>query len=59
MGSEIVVTRRVRISDLKKIAQDEIPRGPLRDDILSQPEELAPEEFLASARMWLRLARAR
>ena len=59
MESDAVITRRVRISDLKKVAQNEIPRGPLRDDILSQPDELAPEEFLASARMWLRLARAR
>jgi hypothetical protein len=59
MESDVVVTRRVRISDLKKIAQDEIPRGPLRDDILSQPDEVLPEDFLASARMWLRLARAR
>jgi hypothetical protein len=59
MESDVVVTRMVRISDLKKIAQDEIPRGPLRDDILSQPDEVSPEDFLASARVWLRLARAR
>jgi hypothetical protein len=43
---------------MKKIAL-ELPRGPLRDDIFSQPDHLSPEEFLASARMWLRLARAR
>jgi len=49
----------VRISSLKRLALEELPTGPLRDDILSQPEELPPEEFLASARIWLRLARSR
>jgi len=49
----------VRISSLKRLALEELPTGPLRDDILSQPDELSPEEFLASARMWLRLTRAR
>ncbi len=59
MESDVVVRRRVTLSDLKKVAKDEIPRGTLRDDILSQPDEVSPEEFLASARVWLRLARAR
>jgi len=49
----------LNIAGLKRFAFEELPRGSLRDDILSQPEELAPEDFLASARMWLRLARAR
>jgi hypothetical protein len=44
---------------MKRLALEDLPRGPLRDDILSQPDQLQPEEFLANARMWLRLARAR
>jgi hypothetical protein len=44
---------------MKRLALQELPVGPLRDDILSQPDQLTPEEFLASARMWLRLARVR
>jgi hypothetical protein len=48
---------RVRLDDIKKFALHSVPRGPLRDDILSQPDELSAEEFLASARVWLRLAR--
>ncbi len=51
--------RTVKLSGLKQFAQEDLPRGPLRDDILSQPDQLPPEEFLASARVWLRLARAR
>ena len=50
--------RRVSLEDIKKLALDGLPRGPLRDDILSQPDELSAEEFLASARVLLRLARA-
>jgi len=48
----------VSLEDIKKLALDGLPRGPLRDDILSQPDELSAEEFLASARVLLRLARA-
>lgn len=48
-----------RLSGLKEFALEKLPAGPLRDDILSQPDELTSEEFLASARIWLRLARAR
>jgi hypothetical protein len=49
----------VRLSGLKRLALEELPMGPLRDDILSQPDNLPAEEFLACARVWLRLARAR
>lgn len=49
----------VNIAGLKRFALEDLPRGSLRDDILSQPDELEAEQFLASARMWLRLARAR
>jgi hypothetical protein len=48
----------VGLENIKKFALKGLPRGPLRDDILSQPDELSAEEFLASARVWLRLARA-
>jgi len=52
------VRKRVMLSNIKKFAIQGLPRSPLRDDILSQPDELSAEEFLASARVWLRLARA-
>jgi hypothetical protein len=50
--------KRVMLSNIKKFALEGLPRGPLRDDILSQPDDVSAEEFLASARVWLRLARA-
>ena len=49
----------VSMAGLKRFALEDLPTGPLRDDVLSQPDELSTEEFLASARIWLRLARAR
>ncbi len=48
----------VGLENIKKFALQGLPRGPLRDDILSQPDEVSAEEFLASARVWLRLSRA-
>jgi len=56
--SDTIAHGRVRLSGLKKLALEELPRGPLRDDILSQPDELTSEEYLANARVWLRMARA-
>jgi hypothetical protein len=49
----------VKLPGLKQFALDKLPEGALRDDILSQPDELPPDDFLASARVWLRMARAR
>lgn len=49
--------KRVRLENIKKFALQGLQRGPLRDDILSQPDEVSAEEFLASVRVWLRLAR--
>jgi len=46
------------LSNIKRFALEGLPRGPLRDDILSQPDDVSAEEFLASARVWLRLSRA-
>jgi hypothetical protein len=42
---------------LKRFALEKLPEGSLRDDILSQPDEITPEEYLANCRMWLRLVR--
>ncbi len=50
--------KRIALSNMKKFALQGLQRGPLRDDILSQPDEVTAEEFLASARVWLRLANA-
>ena len=58
MQSDTIDHGRIRLSGLKKVALEEFPRGPLRDDILSQPDEMTPEEYLANARVWLRMARA-
>ncbi len=51
--------RKVNLVELKRFALEKLPEGALRDDILSQPEEIAPEEYLANCRVWLRLARLR
>ena len=49
--------QRVNLTELKKFALEKLPEGSLRDDILSQPDELPPEEYLANCRVWLRLVR--
>ncbi len=59
MESNISAEGAISLSTLKRLAFEDLPRGPLRDDILLQPDEVSPEDFLASARVWLRLARAR
>ena len=48
----------MRLTALKRFALEKLPEGPLRDDILSQPEEVAPDDYLANCRVWLRLAEA-
>ena len=48
----------VNLTGLKRFALQALRSGPLRDDILSQPDRIGVDEFLASARVWLRLARA-
>jgi len=48
----------VKLSGLKKFALEKLPEGPLRDDILSQSDAISPEDFVESARVWLRLPRA-
>ena len=59
MQSDTVVEGKVRMIELKKFALEKLPEGPLRDDILSQPEEISPCDYLANCRVWLRLARLR
>ena len=49
--------RKVNLTGLKRFALEKLPEGSLRDDILSQPDELPPEEYLANCRVWLRLVR--
>ena len=49
--------RKVNLTGLKRFALETLPEGSLRDDILSQPDELLPEEYLANCRVWLRLSR--
>jgi hypothetical protein len=56
------VGRKVNLTGLKRFALEKLPAGPLRDDILSQPdevtpEEVTPEEYLVNCRVWQRLAR--
>ncbi len=58
MQSSDDAQRRVDLISIKKFALGSLPSGLLRDDILSQPDEVDAQEFLASARVWLRLARA-
>lgn len=48
---------KVSMLGMKRLAL-ELPSGLLRDDILSQPDWLDAGEFLANARIWLRLVRA-
>jgi hypothetical protein len=49
--------QKVNLTGLKRFALEKLPEGSLRDDILSQPDELPPEEYLANCRVWLRLVR--
>ncbi len=58
MQSKTAVEGKVRLSDLKRFALEKLPEGPLRDDILSQPDEVSSGEYLTNCRVWLRLARA-
>ncbi len=59
MQSDDVVEGKVRLSELKRFALEKLPEGPLRDDILSQPEEISSGEYLANCRVWLRLLKLR
>ncbi len=58
MPSETVSAHKVSLSSMKRFALEKLPEGPLRDDILSQPDEVSAGEYLTNCRVWLRLARA-
>ena len=57
MDAVTIVGKTVNLAGLKRFALERLPNGPLRDDILSQPDEVDAMDFLASLRVWLRLAR--
>lgn len=57
METRSVAETKVRLTDLKRFALEKLPGGPLRDDILSQPDEISPDDYLADCRVWLRLSR--
>jgi hypothetical protein len=47
----------VKLSGLKQFALEKLPEGALRDDILSQPDEISTQDYLANCRIWLRLTK--
>lgn len=51
--------KKVNIRPLKDLALQKLPDGLLRDDILSRPDEIGAEEYLADVGVWLRLLRLR
>jgi hypothetical protein len=57
LQAESKTVRTVRLTELKRFALETLPAGALRDDILSQPDEIPQEEFLANCRVWQRLVR--
>ena len=57
MQADSVVRKGVNLTNLKRFALRTLPDGPLRDDILAQPDEITPEEYVANCRMWLRMLR--
>jgi hypothetical protein len=54
-----IVKEGISLAELKRFALHNLPDGALRDDILSQPEAVSPEDYLANCRVWLRLLRLR
>lgn len=53
------VRKKVNIRPLKDFVLQKLSDGLLRDDILSRPDEISAEEYLADVRVWLRLLRLR
>jgi len=51
------VGQTIDLAEFKRFALQKLPDGPLRDDNLSQPDEVSTEEYLADCRVWMRLAR--
>jgi len=57
MRTNAIQDRKVNLAQIKAFALEELPPGPLRDDIMSLPDEIPASEYLASCRVWLRLLR--
>ena len=57
MQAGTALGQSINLAEFKRFALQKLPEGPLRDDILSQPDEISPEEYLADCRVWMRLAR--
>jgi hypothetical protein len=57
MHAGALARQNVNLSSLKRLALQKLPDGPLRDDILAQPDEITPEEYVANCRVWLRMLR--
>jgi hypothetical protein len=49
------VDPKVNLTGLKRFALESLPHGPLRDDILAQPDEISVEDYVANCRVWLRM----
>ena len=48
--------RKISLTGLKRLALHDLPPdSPVRDDILSQPDDVSPDEFLSDCAVWLRL----
>jgi hypothetical protein len=59
MQASSAIRQGVNLTSLKKFALQKLPEGPLRDDILAQPDEITAEEYVANCRVWLRMLRLR
>lgn len=57
MHTDQAIHKKVNLAGLKRFAVEKLPDGALRDDILAQPDEVTPEEYLENCRVWQRLAR--
>jgi len=57
MQAGTVARQNVKLSGLKQFALQKLPDGPLRDDILAQPDEITAEDYVANCRVWLRMLR--
>ena len=52
--------RKISLTALKRLVLHDLPPdSPVRDDILSQPDDVSPDEFLSDCAVWLRLLKLR
>ena len=57
MQETSALDHQVELTGLKRFALEKLPESALRDDILSQPDKISPEEYVANCRVWLRMLR--